>query len=102
MALVTRHAADIEAAWRAGADAPAHALILGVCTIEDVFEELIGEEVLDELDRPITPGEQLISAGSHAPQSRKRSCWEARPTTEAARAAGFNLSDPLLPNSSEA
>ena len=53
MALITESADDILEAWRTESDVPSHVVILGICTIEDVIEELIGEEVLDETDHDL-------------------------------------------------
>ena len=74
LAVVSPDAATLEGCWARGEDAPPTVDIRGVCTIEDVIEEMIGEEVLDEsdLDR----------------------C--AQPTTEAARAEPFGNAHPLL------
>ena len=93
MALVTPHAAEIEASWAAGVPVPPHVRILGVCTIEDVIEELIGEEVLDETDRPMTPGE-MLAAGVPAGGGHRFTITGAQ--TERARAAKFSVYDPLL------
>jgi len=64
MALITPHVAEVTAAWKEGKEVPEHVTILGVCTIEDVIEELIGEEVLDETDKPITPAELTMVRGT--------------------------------------
>ena len=51
MALVTRHASRLERAWRLDEDVVGGAAeILGIITVEDVLEELIGEEIQDEDD----------------------------------------------------
>ena len=119
MALITPHGAEIVQAWQSGADVPSHVRILGVCTIEDVIEELIGEEILDDTDQPLTPEEKLagIAATPNAVWNRKGIFTMAttqaaeppgqlaprapsqiaeEPMTEAAMAAGAKSSDPLL------
>lgn len=51
MALVTRDASLLERAWRRDEDVAEGAVeILGLITVEDVLEELIGEEIADEDD----------------------------------------------------
>ena len=51
MALVTRDASLLERAWRRDEDVAEGAVeILGLITVEDVLEELIGEEIQDEDD----------------------------------------------------
>ena len=51
MALVTRDASLLERAWRRNEDVAEGAVeILGLITVEDVLEELIGEEIQDEDD----------------------------------------------------
>jgi hypothetical protein len=51
IALVTRHGRQLARAWSQGADvAPDAVQVLGVITVEDVLEELIGEEIYDEDD----------------------------------------------------
>ena len=51
MALVTRDASRLERAWRRNEDVAVGAVeILGLITVEDVLEELIGEEIQDEDD----------------------------------------------------
>lgn len=57
MALITPDKSAVEAAWRDGRPLPADATILGLCTCEDIIEEIIGEEVLDEMDQARTVGE---------------------------------------------
>ena len=49
LALVTRHAEKMSDAWRDGSDPGAEVEVLGVITVEDVLEELIGEEIYDEV-----------------------------------------------------
>lgn len=92
MALITPHVHEVSEAWREGRDLPAHVQILGVCTIEDVIEELIGEEVLDELDTPKTDGEAAVAA-----RSAYHTGGGAPGTSERALAEGFGPRDPLLP-----
>ena len=104
MALITPHAKEISASWNEGSDVPEHVTILGICTIEDVIEELIGEEVLDETDSPSTPGEQLAAQGasggvldplsSRASRSDRSSVGQGSP--------GSDLKTPLLPPGSAA
>ena len=51
LALVTRHGRMLARAWRAGVDVePGRVEVLGIITVEDVLEELIGEEIYDEDD----------------------------------------------------
>ena len=64
-------------------------------TIEDVIEELIGEEVLDEFDRPTTPGEHLAARGPGGASGGGRFTITGA-QTERARAAKFSVYDPLL------
>lgn len=78
LALVTPYVREIEACWRDGTPFPEEVRILGLCTIEDVIEELIGEEIVDEFDVDV------------------ESMRAASPQTEAARAVPFGANDPLL------
>ena len=45
LAVVSTDAALYARCWREGKELPAHARLEGLCTIEDVIEEMIGEEV---------------------------------------------------------
>ena len=106
LALITPHGEQVVAAWQSGEPVPPHVRILGICTIEDVIEELIGEEILDDTDQPDdTPKEHMVAQWSNW---NSRGIWMYRPTaspraapvppsTEAERAAGFSAGDPLLP-----
>ena len=105
MALLTPHGAEIVAAWQSGEAVPEHVRILGVCTIEDVIEELIGEEILDDTDQPLTPKEHMVAQWTNW---NSRGIWFYRPppspratptqpSTEAEHAAAFSAADPLLP-----
>ena len=84
---------------------PSDVQILGVCTIEDVIEELIGEEVLDEFDAAVTPQEQLVARTTSGKVIPKHSVPTSVPATappgesEAALAAGSTSSTPLLSQS---
>jgi len=61
IALVTRHGRQLARAWSQGADvAPGTVQVLGVITVEDVLEELIGEEIYDEDDY----GDMVCMSGS--------------------------------------
>ena len=114
MALITPHGDDLIRAWRANAPVPPHVRIVGLCTIEDVIEELIGEEILDDTDQALTPREQKVAQcdmwktrgiwtydpSDEAPTTG-RAGWAAQtspavPETEAAKAASFSAADPLL------
>ncbi|KAL1529637.1 hypothetical protein AB1Y20_000579 [Prymnesium parvum] len=50
LALLTEDAHLVERCWETDVDIPPQVKFLGVCTIEDVIEEMIGEEVMDETD----------------------------------------------------
>lgn len=50
IALVTKDAALVLQCWRDGVDVPRDVEFDGICTIEDVIEELIQEEIEDESD----------------------------------------------------
>ena len=100
MALITPHATEIAAAWNAGTEVPEHVTILGICTIEDVIEELIGEEVLDETDNPSTPGEQLAAQGGSGGVLESRSSRASHSNREGS--PGSDLKTPLLPPGSAA
>jgi len=92
MALVSEQADVVEDCWRRNADVPEHVIILGVVTIEDIVEELIGEEVLDECDNPVTEGEKTIA-------SSLKDLMEVTPlapATERERALAYSARDPLL------
>ena len=114
MALITPHGDDLIRAWRANAPVPPHVRIVGLCTIEDVIEELIGEEILDDTDQALTPREQKVAQcdmwktrgiwtydpSDEAPTTG-RAGWAAQtspavPETEAAKAASYSAADPLL------
>ena len=88
MALITTSVEAVLDAWKAGVDVPPHVDFLGVCTIEDVIEELIGEEILDEGDQAhaeaLLPAEQLVAK-------------EVSIMTQRAAPAGSDLRVPLLP-----
>ena len=67
LALISDDGPLIEQCWRDDVDIPPHVTIVGVCTIEDVVEEMIGEEVLDEFDFEHA---QHPGGGAHTPPSR--------------------------------
>ena len=106
MALVSEDASEIGRCWSAGRDVPGHVKVLGLCTIEDVIEEMIGEEVLDETDLPRTLAERELSRGSAGalpaalnPEALPHAAAAAEAgITEAERALGYSASDPLLGN----
>ncbi|EJU04262.1 DUF21-domain-containing protein [Dacryopinax primogenitus] len=57
---------------------------LGIITLEDVLEELIGEEILDEFD---LTGAQALPASSFVPEEAKRAVDAARSSGRAKRVA---------------
>jgi len=69
LALISDHGATIEECWATGEPMPPHVTILGVCTIEDVVEEMIGEEVMDETDLDST--QQLLAPCERPPPFTK-------------------------------
>ena len=96
MAIVSEDADLLEACWKAGEEVPPDVAVLGVCTIEDVVEEMIGEEIIDETDYT----EQSLAAARESPREiqRQRSAPQmpVTPRSEAERAAPFGPKDPLL------
>ena len=73
MALVTKHASLLERAWRRNEDVAAGAVrILGIITVEDVLEELIGEEIQDEDDYAETLTRRELTRGGTAEESASR------------------------------
>ena len=73
MALVTKHASRLERAWRLNEDVAAGAVeILGIITVEDVLEELIGEEIQDEDDYAETLTRRELTRGGTAEESASR------------------------------
>lgn len=73
MALVTKHASRLERAWRLNEDVAAGAVeILGIITVEDVLEELIGEEIQDEDDYAETLTRRKLTRGGAAEESASR------------------------------
>ena len=73
MALVTEHASLLERAWRRNEDVAAGAVrILGIITVEDVLEELIGEEIQDEDDYAETLTRRELTRGGTAEESASR------------------------------
>jgi metal transporter CNNM len=73
MALVTKHASRLERAWRLNEDVAAGAVeILGIITVEDVLEELIGEEIQDEDDYAETLTRRDFTRGGAAEESASR------------------------------
>ena len=73
MALVTKHASRLERAWRLNEDVAAGAVeILGIITVEDVLEELIGEEIQDEDDYAETLTRKELTRGGTAEESASR------------------------------
>ena len=73
MALVTKHASRLERAWRLNEDVAAGAVeILGIITVEDVLEELIGEEIQDEDDYAETLTRRELTRGGAAEESASR------------------------------
>jgi len=95
MALISEDAQTIEECWARNVDVPSHVKIMGVCTIEDVVEELIGEEVLDELDSPITDEEKQLYHSSNTDLGG-RVLMAAPASTEAERALPYSAKDRLL------
>lgn len=76
LAFITPHAKDIWQSWRDGSDVPSHVEILGVCTIEDVIEELIGEEGAC-VRAASFPTESLLATlclANTCPSNRDRQC----------------------------
>ena len=96
MAIVSEDADLLEACWKAGEEVPPDVAVLGVCTIEDVVEEMIGEEIIDETDYT----EQSFAAARESPREiqRQRSAPQmpVMPRSEAERAAPFGPKDPLI------
>ena len=98
MAIVTEAAEAVKACLREGAAVPAGTPIAGVCTIEDVIEEMIGEEVLDETDEAVTEAERVLAVARfsvsdvHSPMPRT----SVAGVSEAERAAAWGAADPLL------
>jgi metal transporter CNNM len=93
LALVSPDFALFDFAWRAGVDVPESARIEGVLTIEDVLEELIGEEVYDETDPADAAGSPPGSAGTPA---LGPAAGQQQGVPEGSLAAQFSSSDPLL------
>ena len=98
LALVTESAELVARCWAEGRDVPPDTVILGVATIEDVIEEMIGEEVLDETDVAVTPGERAISPDRWGGSAKwtPPSAESSVAITEAQRAEGFTPRDSLL------
>ena len=71
---------------------PDHVRIVGLCTIEDVIEELIGEEILDDTDQALTPREQKVA---QCDMWKTRGIWTYDPSDEAptTRTSGMGGAD---------
>ena len=68
LALVTRHGARLRRAWREGRDVrPGSVEVLGVITVEDIVEELLGEEIRDEAEY----GAELTHDGDDAREEER-------------------------------
>lgn len=57
MAVITENVAELNAALDEGVPPPPTVRVLGLLTLEDVIEELIGEPIEDETDHMAVTGE---------------------------------------------